>query len=267
MDIKIEGNPGTGNSYTEVHIDTVQNYNPNATTIINNNHGTRVKSQGPSDGVGVDKERIRFKIVAYVKKTIERVSIEWKNRFESLWQDILKLREVDAEVYNRGGQQGTDFNRVLVAGIIHVLMDAKVYVESTYTSLALLLENNNEHHVRQELAKYPSDEIQKAVKRLLNPYMDTCSDNSSLSDIIENKEEITAIFQGAFIESGKFEYTDVEGKLQHGIISEAVTGDAIIRMIRTYAGSECRLQIIRRTVNYSDGQQKEVVELTGIKDV
>ena len=37
MDIKIEGNPGTGNTFQEIHIGTVQNYNPNATTVINYN--------------------------------------------------------------------------------------------------------------------------------------------------------------------------------------------------------------------------------------
>jgi len=167
MEIKIEGNPGTGNSYTEIHIGNVQNYNPNATTVINNNYGTRVKSQGSSDGVEVDKEEVYPKIISYVKKTMEKVSPDWKNKFEPLWQDILKLKEVDAEVYNKGEQQGTDFNRVLVAGIIHVLMDAKVYVKCTYTSLAILLEGNEEHHVRQELGKYPSDEIQTAIKKLL----------------------------------------------------------------------------------------------------
>lgn len=45
MEIKIEGNPGTGNTFQEVKIGTVQNYNPNATTVINNNHGSYPKSK------------------------------------------------------------------------------------------------------------------------------------------------------------------------------------------------------------------------------
>ena len=167
MDIKIEGNPGTGNSFTEVHIDNVQNYNPNATTVINNNYGTRVKSQASLDDIKVDEEYVRSKIIAYVKKTMEKVSANWKNKYEALWNDILKLKEVDAEVFDKGGQQGTDFNRVLVAGIIHLLIDAKVYDKCTYCSLAIALENNEEHHVRQELGKYPSEKIQVAIKELL----------------------------------------------------------------------------------------------------
>lgn len=43
MDINITGNPGTGNTFQEIHIDTVQNYNPNATTVINNNYGDKQK--------------------------------------------------------------------------------------------------------------------------------------------------------------------------------------------------------------------------------
>ena len=167
MEIKIEGNPGTGNTYTEIKIGNVQNYNPNATTVINNNYGTRVKSQGSQEGEVVDKEELRPKIIAYVEKTLDYVSDDWKNKFKTLWEDILRIKEVDAEVYNRGEQQGTLFNRVLVAAITHVLIDAKVYVKCTYTALAIALENNEEHHVRQELGKYPSDDIQKAVKKLV----------------------------------------------------------------------------------------------------
>ena len=94
--------------------------------------------------------------------------------------------------------------------------------------------------------------------------VDTGFDNICLSDFIEKEEEITATFQGAFIESGKFEYTDVEGHLLHGNISEDLTGEDIIRLTRTYAGQECRLQIIRRIISYSNGHKKENVELTGI---
>ena len=94
--------------------------------------------------------------------------------------------------------------------------------------------------------------------------VDTGFDNICLSDIIEKEEEITATFQGAFIESGKFEYTDVEGRLLHGNISEDLSNEAIADLNRRYSGVECRLQIIRRIVSYSNGHRKENVELTGI---
>lgn len=43
MDINITGNPGQGNTFQEIHIGTVQNYNPNATTVINNNYVEKPK--------------------------------------------------------------------------------------------------------------------------------------------------------------------------------------------------------------------------------
>ena len=94
--------------------------------------------------------------------------------------------------------------------------------------------------------------------------VDTGFDNICLSDIIEKEEEITATFQGAFIESGKFEYTDVEGRLLHGNISEDLSNEAIADLNRRYSGVECRLQLIKRIISYSNGRKKENVELVGI---
>ena len=62
MDIKIKGNPGTGNTFQEIHIGTVQNYNPNATTVINNYGMSGEKSwekkpqKGAKDGATDDSE-------------------------------------------------------------------------------------------------------------------------------------------------------------------------------------------------------------------
>ena len=89
-------------------------------------------------------------------------------------------------------------------------------------------------------------------------------DNVCLSDIIEKQEEIPAVFQGALIESGKFEYTDAEGKLQHGNISEDLSNDQIAQLNRDFSRRECKLQIIRRLISYSSGRKKENVELMGI---
>lgn len=66
------------------------------------------------------------------------------------------------------------------------------------------------------------------------------------------------------IESGKFEYTDAENHLLHGNISEDLTSAAIAELNLRYSGVECKLQIIRRLVQYSNGHKKENVELIGI---
>lgn len=91
-------------------------------------------------------------------------------------------------------------------------------------------------------------------------------DNISLSDIIEKDEQVVAVFKGALIESGKFEYTDAEGHLVRGHMSEDLSGEQIAALNRRYSGEECCLQIVRRIVSYSSGRKKENVELTGITD-
>jgi hypothetical protein len=91
-------------------------------------------------------------------------------------------------------------------------------------------------------------------------------DNICLSDIIEKDEQVVAVFMGALIESGKFEYTDAEGHLVRGHMSEDLSGEQIAALNRRYSGEECCLQIVRRIVSYSSGRKKENVELTGITD-
>lgn len=41
MEINIKGDPGQGNTFQEIHINKVDNFNPNATTVINNYYGEK----------------------------------------------------------------------------------------------------------------------------------------------------------------------------------------------------------------------------------
>ena len=173
MKVDFEEKPGTGNTYikgnTYINIGTVQNYNPNATTVINNNYGMRVQSQGGSQDEEVDKDEIKSHILSYVRKLKEKslVSEDWERSYEVLWNDILELEAVQAAVYDHGHQHGTDFNRVLVAAIINILRDKGVYVKCSNVSMAEALERNRDHHVRSEVAKTPPKEVEAAVKQLL----------------------------------------------------------------------------------------------------
>jgi len=99
-----------------------------------------------------------------------------------------------------------------------------------------------------------------------NTHVSQGYDNICLSDIIEKDEQVVAVFMGALIESGKFEYTDAEGHLVRGHMSEDLSGEQIAALNRRYSGEECCLQIVRRIVSYSSGRKKENVELTGITD-
>ena len=181
MEIKIEGNPGTGNTFQEVHIGMVQNYVPNATTVINYNGTDGVEELPKNKKAGsktmkdmldqglIDTENIRKEILNYVSCIRPLLKDEWKDKYMQLWEDILGMDVVSEKVYDPGKQKNTNFNRKLVAAILHFLDTCKIYKDPfNATAMAKTLEGDWEHSVRRELADDPSDDIKTAIKNLLN---------------------------------------------------------------------------------------------------
>jgi len=180
MDVKIEGNPGTGNTFQEIHIGTVQNYNPNATTVVNYN-GVRAPDEASAKKKAepktvkamlerdqIDTTPIRTEILNYVSCLRPHVQKEKQAHYMQLWDKILSLEVVESEVYDPGKQQGTNFNRNLVANIIHFLdyfdFYAEVYNAAAFT---FALEADKDHSVRAALTKDPSEAVKKAVDNLI----------------------------------------------------------------------------------------------------
>ena len=180
MDIKIEGNPGTGNTFQEIRIGTVQNYNPNATTVINYNgqqtaEEASAKRRADSKTIRamldkdlIDTTPIHREIMNYVSCLRPHIQKDKRDGYMQLWVDILSLPEVDKLVYDPGKQQGTNFNRNLVANIIHFL-DYFDYYEEVYNaaSLAFALEANKDHSIRAALGQDPTEAVKKAVENLV----------------------------------------------------------------------------------------------------
>ena len=163
MDIKIEGNPGTGNTFQEIKIGYVENYNPNATTIINNHYGDRKKT---APAVDESQKQLGIlqrneEILAYVGNLKLFVSKEWKNRYETTWHNILSLPEVSALIYDPGKQKDTTFNRNLVANIIYIMCNKGIIEEKNATTLTVALEGDKDHPVRAQLHKDPDDKVLK----------------------------------------------------------------------------------------------------------
>lgn len=185
MQIKIEGNPGTGNSFTEVNIQHVENYNPNATTVTNNYYGTckhqdegkklKDKTQDCVQSTLLDSMKepeeniditpIRTEILNYVSRVRPLLADEWKNRYMKMWEDILGLNVVENVVYQSGKQQGTNFNRNLVANIIHYLNGKGIYRDYNATQFAERLEGDKDHSVRGALGNNPAPEIVSRLNR------------------------------------------------------------------------------------------------------
>ena len=171
MDIKIEGNPGTGNSFHEYHINNVETFAPNATTVVNNHYGDRKPVQSAPSKAEEQANLIQRQqeILEYVGNLKPFVAPEWKNRYESTWRSILALPEVAAAVYEPGKQKDTTFNRNLVANIIYIMYNNHgIITESNATHLAEILEGDKDHSVRRQLGQAPEDRgIKDAVDKLL----------------------------------------------------------------------------------------------------
>ena len=171
MEVKIDGNPGTGNTFQEIKIGYVENYVPNATTVINNHYGESGKAKPQTDKETSKADLLvrRGEIMQYVGNLRPYVSEKWKNRYEAVWHAILDLPAVAAVIYEPGKQKDTSFNRNLVANIIYIMCGRRILIESNATKLTEALEGDKDHSVRAHLRTEPADAVLlREVKELLN---------------------------------------------------------------------------------------------------
>ena len=170
MNIRIEGNPGTGNTFNEVHVDTVRTYVHTADTVINNHYGDSRKAQPTADKETSKADLLvrRDEIMQYVGNLKQYVAKEWKNRYESVWRSILDIVEVAAVIFEPGKQKETTFNRNLVANIIYIMCRVGIITETNATKLTEALEGNKDHPVRAQLRTAPEDTVVRSkVEQLL----------------------------------------------------------------------------------------------------
>lgn len=170
MDLNIQGNPGTGNTFQEINIGHVENYNPNA-QVVNNYYGTQPKANG--EGPAIDKATIRKAILEDVSKLLGMVYKPKQTVWMKLWDDILDLREVKTDVYLPGKNKDMVYNRKLVAAIIHFLGSDENnclgwFGHYNASDIAETLVGSSQKSMRGELGSQPSDEVQKAIRELIN---------------------------------------------------------------------------------------------------
>ena len=105
-------------------------------------------------------------IMEYVGRLKPIVRQEFLNSYDQLWSGILELEEVKLQVYDKGKQQDTTFNRNLVAQIIHQV-SSWLYVPTANTvRMAEYLEPERgaQHPVRQKLGESPEREVRTAIE-------------------------------------------------------------------------------------------------------
>ena len=112
--------------------------------------------------MAIDVAPIREEIINYVSRLRPFLVDEQKSGYMKLWKEILDLDIIAGEVYNPGKQQGTNFNRSLVANIIYYMVKKNFFGDNnSYNAslFAVALEGSAEHSVRAELRTLPAADI------------------------------------------------------------------------------------------------------------
>lgn len=81
----------------------------------------------------------------------------------------------------------------------------------------------------------------------------------------ETPIQITGVFKGILLDSGKFEIADKDGKKYSGSISEDLSEDEAINYNKEYTNEECSIIVQENVTTFSSGYRKINYELIQIK--
>ena len=137
-------------------------------TVYQTPSGVGPKASAPENAT-CNPQPDKKSIIDYVMKLHPvYVSKEWQDKYEGLWKAILELPVVADRIHDKGRQQGTTFNRNLVANILHLMAEKKVLaITANATKMAEVLEGDANASVRAKLGEMPSREIEQAVESLI----------------------------------------------------------------------------------------------------
>jgi|GEM_PF-825364 hypothetical protein len=187
MKIEITGNPGTGNTFSEVHIGYVNNYNPNATTVVQNYYdGKQPDAGNPPREVAESNQhnaksqplseeqrsQLRKQIKDYVNQLSPNyVTADWRDRYDQLWDAIIDLPEVSAKIYDHG-HQDWPFNGYLIAHIMHLLREKGIIKQEKDATLARALEEKGvDSSIRRQLSyTIPDKDMHQAVINIIETF-------------------------------------------------------------------------------------------------
>lgn len=149
-------------SVTVLHADG--NY-PSA-KVVNNFYGdVFADSKRPADIDDAKKLQLREEILEYVGKLEGFVTEKWVDRVEAIWYSIITLPILDPIIYTPG-KQDSNFNRNLVANIVHMMRTKGIYRKDTDKAYTIALDGDYEKPVRGALPYDPEDKkICEAVKK------------------------------------------------------------------------------------------------------
>ena len=142
---------------------------PNAQINILTGDGIHISYKSSEEKKVEPEPASKDAIMEYVKRLMPVVREEYQSVYSEMWLGILDVKEVKLQVYNKGKQKGTTFNRDFVAQIIHQL-GSRIYMpEANAVVMAEHLEpeKGKDHPVRQKLGESPDKSIKNAVEAFL----------------------------------------------------------------------------------------------------
>ena len=138
----------------------------NTGSITYNDHrGAEKKEETKGECPAASKDAI----MEYVNRLKPLVKVEYQAHYEKIWMCILEINEVKQQIYKKGKQQETTFNRNLVAQIAHQLGDRIYVTEAKPVNMAEYLEpgKGKDHPVRLKLGEMPDKPIKKAIEEAI----------------------------------------------------------------------------------------------------
>lgn len=166
-------NPGGGIAHQEIHIHgTVEQVYTAATSVTNtyNYYDKGAKPQG--EKAAIDRATAKKEILKDVELLVDLVRKPRRPVFMDLWNDILELKEVKYDFNIPGKNEDKQYNRKLVAGIIHFIGSDENnclgwFDKYNASEITRILLKSSKKSIRGELGAQPSAEVREAIKKLI----------------------------------------------------------------------------------------------------
>ena len=140
--------------------------------ILTGDHAQAVYQEAEKHARHADKDEYDVEAATsaameYVGRLKEMVTPAWASRYMDLFKQIFALPQVRVNIAVVGKQQGTSFNRNMVANVVQMMLQEQdIFLPTANPSrMAEKLEHNKDHSVKAALGAVPQDkQLKEAVK-------------------------------------------------------------------------------------------------------
>ena len=143
--------------------------------ILTGDHAQAVYHEAEKPARHADKDECDVEAATraameYVGRLHEMVTPAWASRYMDLFKQIFALPQVRVNIAVVGKQQGTSFNRNMVANVVQMMLQEQdIFLPTANPSrMAEKLEHNKDHSVKAALGAVPQDkQLKEAVKTVI----------------------------------------------------------------------------------------------------